>query len=498
MENNLADGLAQHARARPDHPALVDGDRSLTHAELHSRVLALARTLLSNGLKPSDIVGLCMRDSLEHIVCMWACARAGLVMLPLDWRWTAAERESVIRHFKAHRVITEPDIPVEACATLTWDELQAQPAPASAASLPATSLEFPLLISLSSGTTGRPKGPIITHRHFLRRFWTHWINLGLNANSRYVSATPLYFGGGRTFTLSVLFSGGTVILHGPPFEPETLAQVVRQHDANALFLVPTQLRRLLACPPKTREPFQRLQLLISSGAPLQPHERRAIRSELCDRFYEYYASTEGGGVSLCTPEDFDAHLTSVGRPIYGVDVGIVDELDRPVKAGQVGLLRYRGPGVADAFFNDAEQTQQHFREGWFYPGDLAEQDAHGYLFLRGRSKDMVIRGGINIYPNEIEDTLMRLPKLRECCVFGISDPDLGERLACAWVGEADLTSAELELYCRAGLAPYKIPSVWLRLDELPRNSAGKVVKDRLKESTRNVTDPARQKTQRAG
>ncbi len=481
MEDNLADALALHARARPDHPALVDGGRCLTHSELHGRVLSLACALVANGLAPGAIVGLCMRDSLEHVVCMWACARAGLVQLPLDWRWTAVERDSVIRHFKACCVITEPDISVAACPNLTLDELQARNTVASPSSLPGTTLESALLISLSSGTTGRPKGPMITHRHFLRRFWTHWINLGLNANSRFVCATPLYFGGGRTLTLSVLFSGGTAILHGPPFEPEALAGVVRKHDADALFVVPTQLRRLLASPPETRAPFQRLRLLVSSGSPLQPNERQAIRETLCDRLHEYYASTEGGGISLCTPEDFDQRLTSVGRPIYGVEVGIVDDQHQPLGAGQVGRLRYRGPGVADEFFNDAEQTQQHFRSGWFYPGDLAEQDVRGYIYLRGRSKDVVNRGGINIYPNEIEDTLMQLPNLRECCVFGTPDADLGEAPACAWVGEADLTSAELESFCRARLAPYKTPCSWFRLDELPRNSAGKVVKDRLRE-----------------
>lgn len=486
MESNLADSLAHNARARPDHTALVDGDRSLTHAQLHDDVQRLAHALMSDGLQSGDILGLCLRDSLEHVVCMWACIRAGLVMLPLDWRWTAAERESVVSHFQARRVICEPGVTFDACATLTWEQLQAPSAAASAHALPITSLASPLLISLSSGTTGRPKGPMITHRHFLRRFHTHWINLGLNANSRYVNATPLYFGGGRTFVLSVLFSGGTVILHGPPFEPDSLAQVVQQHDANALFMVPTQLRRLLTSPPEIRAAFGRLQLLISSGAPLQPRERSAIRGDLCARFYEYYASTEGGGVTLCTPEDFDRHLTSVGRAIYGVEVGIVDASDAAVETGVVGHLRYRGPGVADAFFNDAAQSQHHFRDGWFYPGDLAELDRQGYLYLRGRSNDTVIRGGVNVHPSEVEATLLQLPKLHDCSVFGIADADLGERLACAWVGDADLTSLELETHCRTALARYKIPSVWLRLDELPRNSAGKVLKVRLKELVENA------------
>ncbi len=482
MENNLADSLALHARARAQQVAVIDGERSLTYAQLHSRVLALARSLLSNRLRPGDIVGLCLRDHLEHVLCLWACARAGLVMLPLDWRWTSSERESVVRHFKACCAITEPDIPVAACASLTWEELQSQPAGWSEDAVPATSLQSPLLISLSSGTTGRPKGPMLTHRHFLRRFWTHWINLGLNANSRYLNATPLYFGGARTFTLSVLFSGGTVILHPPNFDPVALARTVQQHRVNALFLVPTQLRRLLASPQELRNRFRKLRLLLSSGAPLQANERVAIRNQLCAQFHEYYASTEGGGVSLCTPEDFDLLLTSVGRPIYGVDVSIVDAHDTVLAPGHVGQLRYRGPGVAEGFFNDAEQTRQHFRDGWFYPGDLAEQNADGYLFLRGRSKDVVNRAGVNIYPNEIEDTLMQIAGLRECAVFGLPDPELGECVACAWVGEPGLTRMQLVSHCQARLAPYKLPGAWLELETLPRNSAGKVVLDALKKS----------------
>lgn len=481
METNLADALALHARARPDHAALVDGERCLTHAVLHSQVLTVAGALVSRGLGPGTVVGLCMRDSLEHVVCMWACARVGVVLLPLDWRWTAAERDAVVRHFKASCIITEPDIAVAACAALTFEELQTTHTATSPSRLPVTSLESKLLISLSSGTTGRPKGPVVTHAHFLRRFWTHWINLGLNANSRFVCATPLYFGGGRTLTLSVMFSGGTAILQGPPFEPAALAQVVRQQDADALFLVPTQIRRLLASPLETRAAFKNLRLLISSGAPLQPNERQTIRENLCGQLHEYYASTEGGGISLCTPRDYDHRLTSVGRPIYGVEVGIVDDHDQLLEAGQVGNLRYRGPGVADEFFNDPEQTQQHFRAGWFYPGDLAEQDVQGYIYLRGRSNDVVNRGGVKIYPNEIEDALMELPAMRECCVFGIPDTGLGELLACAWVGAALLTEAELEAHCRARLAPYKTPRSWLRLEELPRNSAGKVARDKLRD-----------------
>jgi acyl-CoA synthetase (AMP-forming)/AMP-acid ligase II len=481
VERNLADALRQHARNRGTEIALIDGARQLSYAELDCEVDRGAWALMARGCRPGEIVGLSLRDHWAHVVLMWSCMRAGVVMLPLDCRWTDAERRAVVQHFGAVRVVREPQALVDEVPSDSWTELLRDDAALARSAFPVTDLESPLLLSLSSGTTGRPKGPRITHRHFLRRFYTHWINLGLNAASRYVCATPMYFGGGRTFTLSVLFSGGRVSLCAPPAEPQALAEHIREQSANAIFLVPTQLRRLLQMPDDVQSAFRSLGLMISSGAPLQPNERIAILDRLCPHFHEYYASTEGGGVSLSTPRDLRERPSSVGRPIFGVEVGIVDEHDQSLPPGKVGTLRYRGPGVADSFYRDPEQSAQHFRQGWFYPGDLAERDADGYVYLRGRSKDMIIRGGVNIYPNEIEDVLMRLPAMRECSVFGIADDDLGEIVACAWVGTEAFTEAQLTAHCRQYLAPYKVPARWHRLDELPVNSGGKVLKASLRE-----------------
>jgi acyl-CoA synthetase (AMP-forming)/AMP-acid ligase II len=480
MEKNLADSLRLHAKTKPQHIALIEGDQSWTYAQLNDHVDLGAHSLLQLGLKPGDVVGLCLKDHFAHVVLMWSCMRAGLVMLPLDWRWTYAEAKAVIDHFKAVNVVVEPDHQLQQMTTCVWTDLLNDTLPKPDEIPELTTMDSPLLLSLSSGTTGRPKGPMITHQHFLRRFWTHWVNLGLNASSRYICATPLYFGGGRTFTLSVMFSGGTVILHPPPFEPFELANAIQKYSANALFLVPTQLRRLLACDAEVKNVFGSLQLLISSGSPLQPNEREAILKTICPGFFEYYASTEGGGVSLCTPQDFKKYLTSVGRPIFGVEVSIVDDEDVDVGCGKVGKLRYKGPGVADSFYNDPQSSAEHFKNGWFYPGDLAELNEDGYIFLRGRSKEMIIRGGVNIYPNEIQDTLMTMPGVHDCCVLGIEDPELGERVACAWVGESHLSQEKLELHCREFLAPYKVPSLWIQLQELPVNSGGKVVKDQIR------------------
>lgn len=476
MERNLADALRQHSRNRGHDIALIDGKTRLTYRALDRMVDCGAQALIARGCRPGDTVGLSLKDHWAHVVLMWSCMRAGVVMLPLDWRWTRAEREAVVMHFGATQIVHEPDMLTDGAAGVAWTELLNDSDRRSIQPLPATDLESPLLLSLSSGTTGRPKGPRITHRHFLRRFYTHWINLGLNADSRYVCATPLYFGGGRTFTLSVLFSGGQVSLCVPPVEPEDLAAHLVAQEANSVFLVPTQLRRLLRAPEAVRAAFRSLRVLISSGAPLQPNERLAILDDICPNFHEYYASTEGGGVSLSTPRDLRERPSSVGRPIFGVEVDIVNPDDQSLPAGEVGALRYRGPGVADSFFHDPEQSALHFRDGWFYPGDLAERDQEGYVYLRGRSKDMVIRGGVNIYPNEIEDVAMRLPAMQECSVVGLPDQDLGEIVACAWVAGAALTEEALIDHCRQHLAPYKVPAKWLRLDALPTNSGGKVNK----------------------
>jgi acyl-CoA synthetase (AMP-forming)/AMP-acid ligase II len=481
MERNLADALRQHARNRGTTIALIDGDRRITYAELDHLVDCGAQALIERGCQPTEVVGLSLKDHWAHIVMMYACMRAGVVMLPLDVRWTAVERRAVVEHFGAVRVICEPDAEIAEAPCDAWPAMLDGRSASLGHVLPQTDLESPLLLSLSSGTTGRPKGPRITHRHFLRRFYTHWINLGLNARSRYVCATPLYFGGGRTFVVSVLFSGGQVSLCVPPFEPQQLADHLREHQANALFLVPTQLRRLLQAPAELRDAFRKLDLLMSSGAPLQPNERLAIVEHLCPEFREYYASTEGGGVTLSDPQDLRERPSTVGRPIFGVEVQVVDADDRPLPAGEVGTLRYRGPGVADSFFQDPEQTAIHFRGGWFYPGDLGEIDPAGYVFLRGRSKDMIIRGGVNIYPNEIEDVLMQLPEVRECSVLGLPDTDLGESVACAWSPAGAIDEAGLIEHCRRYLAPYKVPARWMRLDNLPVNSGGKVVKAKLRE-----------------
>jgi acyl-CoA synthetase (AMP-forming)/AMP-acid ligase II len=478
---NLADTLLSHARNLHDRAAIVERGTALSYAELSDRVLKIATLFSTKSLPPHAIIGVALRDTGLHLTILYGLARAGFVILPMDCRWTAAEKESVARHFGARLVLCEsgdvlaPDIATE---TVDADWLAAvnKLTPLSGF---ASNGDTPLLLSLSSGTTGRPKGPMIAHKHFLRRFMTHWINLGLNGRQRYMSAMPLYFGGGRTFAMSVLFSGGTVVMYPPPYSSLELIAAVEDSQVTSLFLVPTSLRRLLELSDDRLAPMRKLDLLISSGGPLTPAERRDIGQRLCGNFFEYYASTEGGGISLLSPEDQALYPDSVGRPIFSVDVEVIDDDDRALPPGQVGALRYRGPGVAEGYYRDPDASREAFRDGWFYPGDLAAINERGFIFLRGRRKDVILRGGVNIYPSEIEAALMSHPAVGEAAVVAIPSRELGEEIA-AFVQLREAVDVEsLRDWCKERLAPYKRPKVVALVGAIPRNSAGKAIKSGL-------------------
>jgi acyl-CoA synthetase (AMP-forming)/AMP-acid ligase II len=472
---NLADALDLHARARPTHIALVEGARRVTYAEVARVVRDLASRLVA---LPEDApVGVCLRDTAEHVLVLYALARAGRAILPMDARWTEAERQAVAGHFGASLVLLEPDMPaLPGLGCTTVAEVSAWP-PHDVAFT--SDDDAPLVLSLSSGTTGRPKGPLIAHRHFLARFRTHWINLGLNGRDRFLCATPLYFGGGRTFAMSVLFSGGTVVLCPPPAPPEAIVAAVAAQDITSLFLVPTQFRRLLALPDAALGPLRRLHLLFSSGAPLSREERVEIAARLCPEFFEYYASTEGGGVSLLAPADIASHGDSVGRPVFGVEVEVVDEDGCPLPPGETGLLRYRGPGCATSYHRDTAASAEAFRDGWFYPGDLASLDAEGFVTLRGRRKDMIIRAGINIHPQDVEAALNAHPAVGESAVVGWPSREFGEEIA-AFVRLASPADPEAVLeFARARLPRPKWPRAVFVVEELPRNAGGKVLKRNL-------------------
>lgn len=463
-----------HARNRPDKAAIRDGERCIDFRTLDRLIDGTAHSFLARGIVRGQLVGVGLEDRPGHLIALLALARLGAVILPMDCRWHMAEKHGMAEQFGAAHVLLEASD--RALGRSGWHGLaEADFVPSDEPYLdPEIADDAPLLLSLSSGTTGRPKGPRATHRQFENRFMAYWINLGMNAQDVFVANTPLYFGGGRGFTLATLFAGGTVSLLSARAGPDELAAHLRSVGGTVLFMVPTQLRRALEAG-LPQPAFPTLRVLISSGSALHPEERKAIVRQLTPNLFEFYGSTEGGAVSILTPADGALRSDSVGRPAFRVEVEIVHpETHERLPPGEVGRLRYRSPASAREYYR--ADGSEAFRDGWFYPGDLARLDADGFLVLAGRMKDMIIRGGVNIYPGDVEAVLAELPGVRDVSVAGAPSRQMGEEVAAFLATDGSVTEESVRAICRERLAPYKVPSIVRFVSEIPRNHGGKVVK----------------------
>jgi acyl-CoA synthetase (AMP-forming)/AMP-acid ligase II len=476
---NIAEAVAQNALRKPDHPALEQGDRVLGYAQLDRRVRQIAHRLRAAGLKKGDIIGLSLPDTIDHIAIMVGVFRMGAIVLPMDVRWTDAEKSRVAAFFGAKRIIAK-DAPVSGFDTLVTDAVwEVAVEAADPSGFFPDDRDAPILLSLSSGTTGIPKGPLVTHRHMAMRFMGQCVSLGFNENDRNLLATPLYFGGGRGFTLCMLYLGGTTVFYPPPYQPKELIEEVNRENATVLFLVPTLLRRLLTLSEPGQVLMPKLRILISSGSILHAEERERIMDEISPNFVNLYSSTEGGSVSVLQSSIGTEKAGSVGRASYRTQFEVVDEEDRVVPAGEVGRIRHRSPWLPDGYYNNPEETEIYFKHGCYYTGDLGKVDEDSFLYVVGRTKDMIIRGGVNIYPAEIEETLLTHSGVHDTAVVAWESPELGEEVAAFVLREGDVEEAELIEHCRASLARYKVPKAVFFVEELPKNALGKVLKTEL-------------------
>jgi len=272
---NLADMISHQARRRPGHPAIVAGEDVVTYGALDPLVRGAAAWLADLGARAGDVIGLALADTADHLILHYAVARMGGIILPIDWRWTAGEKRRIAEFFGAALVLAEAPgefangIAIDA----SWRERMS--AADTERDFPAEP-DAPVVLSLSSGTTGRPKGPALSHRQLLARWITQFVTLTFSEHDRYLNAVPLYFGGGRSFSMSALHAGATVILFPPPHEPNALIEAAARHRATTTLLVPTQLRRLLAVAEPGGLAFPSLRLLLSTGAVLHEVEARSL------------------------------------------------------------------------------------------------------------------------------------------------------------------------------------------------------------------------------
>jgi acyl-coenzyme A synthetase/AMP-(fatty) acid ligase len=474
---NVLEPIARHASTRPSAIALVDGRRTITYRELAGLTARTAAHLAAIGIAPGERVGLCLKDGADHVVALLATAWLGAVAAPLDWRARPAEIVRLIEAARVAHLLVEPDAePPAACHSIAlgaaWHDrvARAEPEP-----LRTRARDGPFLISASSGSTGLPKLTVMTHRQYQFAVAGMFEIMALTGHQRYLSTLPLYYSGGRNSCLAHLLRGDSVILYPSLFSAAEYVDVARRQRATTAVVVPSVLRRLVKI--HDGEPLLPGMALFCTGAPLFAEEKREAARRITANFHERYGTAETLAIAVLRPADIAERAESVGKPHSLIEVEVADDSGRPLPAGAIGRLRYRGPGIASPW--PGEETSPSFDDGWFYPGDIASLDASGYLYLRGRTTEVIVRSGAKIYPAEIERVLTEHPDIAEAAVIGCRAADHDEDVVAFVATRRDPALGELVAHCRTRLTAHKVPRQIHLLPALPKNPSGKVDKPSL-------------------
>ena len=469
---NLAAFVLHHGRYRPSAIAIEFGRETLTYSALAERVRQMAACLKDRGVKSGDVIGLRIKDRPEHIVTLLAILKVGGIVLPLDWRATVEECESVISRFPPTAVIDEGELPPGTFATIRPADADGYaPDPSASAGV----VDQAAVYSLTSGTTGAPKAIVLTHEEFFGRLTSFHAEGIILQNDRFLSPLPLAYSAGRVLALTALTFGATLVMFPSMFDAQELVRAVNDRAITALAVSPNVSRELLGLRGATKL-MPDLRLFISTTGRLHAEERLSLLDRVTPRLVDYYGSTGGGLIALFQTEDRDRAAAAAGRPGFGAELEVVDESGATVAADEVGWIRVRRPGVTTRFVGDAPTGDEGLRHGWYYPGDLGYLDASGYLYLTGRTADLIKRGGLMVHAQEVERVIASHEAVLEAAVVGLPSAELGETVGAFVRLKGEVTQKDLIAFCRAHLAPYKIPASVTFVEALPRNANGKVVK----------------------
>lgn len=474
---NIANLVIRNAASRPDHPAIIEGDRALSFGELAALVNKSASHLRNLSIKAGDRVGVCLKDNTDHVVMLLAVARAGAAIVPIDWRACAAEKQRLVETLELAVVLTEAGargLDGVACVPLdeSWRGSVSSISPFQGFSDDGA-LTF--ILNLSSGTSGEPRGAVVTHDDYRQRLARYATAYGVESNHRYLSVLPLCFSAGRNKLLYNLVCGGTAILYPTLFGPEEFVDVATRYDVTAAYLVPTAIRGLLRLPEQPELLLPNLKILATGSSFIFPEEMGEAARRISPNLVAGYSTSGTGPISVLLPEDLADHAETVGMPNRMVKVEIVDDDDQPLPTGETGRLRCKGPGVSRSYYGGAVGASDEGIKGdWFYTGELGALDDGGYLRLNGRSSSLIVRGGANVYPEEVERVMLSHDGVAEAAVIGRSSRDLGEEVVAAIIPKGPVGQGELLALCRKELSAYKVPVEIRVVRELPKTTSGKV------------------------
>ncbi len=501
---NIANGIREFAVATPDRAAVVDGDRTLTYRDLDDRSSRLANVLRAAGLDRGAHVAVLLGNRMEYAEVACGIAKAGMTMVPINPRLTEPEVTYIVGHSTSTALVLDDALANTASGAAagggfgTVLSIEGTTLPGARAYEDAlaegdptdprieVSENEPFCIAYTSGTTGKPKGVMISHRSRSLTFYATALEWDLGPGKRTIAVAPMYHGAGFAFAYGAVHTGGTVAMLRS-WDPKAFLDLVADFRPNSVFLVPAhaQMLRALGAEHIQSIDTSSLRTVYFNAAPL-PQE---LKLWFMDTFphvetHELYGSTEAGIVSNLRHEDMRRKVACVGPPWFMTEVRLVDVDGKVIDGPGRGELFSRSPYLMNGYLDDPEATEACTTiDGFLSSGDIAERDEDGYLYIVDRTKDLIISGGVNVYPREVEEVLATHEQVRECAVIGLPDEQWGELVTACIVPTGDAIDADaLEAHCREHLAGFKVPRRWEVVEALPRNAAMKVLKTELRAS----------------
>jgi len=513
---NIGHWTTQRAALHPRRPFLLSSDAACNNLEFDERVNRTVQALIDRGVAKGQRVAVLMGNTSTFLEVFFACAKIGAIFVPLNHSLTASELgyivgdclPCVLFHAPAFTQLAgtladqaDFELPLAACGP-GW----IPPAPDVHRTVPGgedqqaisgqVDEHDPLIIVYTSGTSGDPKGAVLTHRNILFGAIHSLHNYGLNAGYRSLVVAPLFHIGALGASLTpVVYAGGAVLLNDFQHPSQVLDTIV-DHGINYMFAVPVMFEMMTQSPRWDGADLSHVHFFIAGGAPMPPQLIRQYQGQKGIRFAQGYGLTETLRVAALDLSDTDKKQGSVGKATFHTRLKIVDDTRRIVPQGSVGEIAVQGPTVFKGYWNLPEKTAAVLEDGWFYTGDLGYLDEDGFLFLKGRKTDMIITSGKNVYAVEVERALERLPQVAGAAVVGVADQRRGEMVV-AFVKPSDtpgtacetVDESTLRMALEGHIAAYKIPRRIVFVDELPRNRAGKVMKNRLVLHPRQMPNP---------
>lgn len=508
---NLSDQLSITAEEHPTKTAYIFQDKETNYMELEGAVCKFASSLQQLGLKKGDHVALVVGNSPHYIIGMYGALRLGAVVIPINPLYTAHEMAYILKNGDVKGVITM-DIFMEKLAGIAEGlpelhhyiscETGAAVEPSDQFSVNSKMKSFTTMIQrgqsdftgpaldetdlaiilYTSGTTGKPKGAMLSHKNLYSNAKDVADYLAINGKDRVIAALPMFHVFCLTVSLNApLMNGGTILIM-PKFSPQEVFRIAKDYQATVFAGVPTMYNYLLQSAPGYEGKFAGIRMCISGGSAMPVALLKDFERTFAVKVSEGYGLSEASPVTCFNPLNKPRKPGSIGTNIVHVENKVVDQFGEEVGANEVGELVVRGPNVMQGYYKMPEETAVTLKDGWLYTGDMARMDDEGYFYIVDRKKDMILVGGYNVYPREVEEALYSHPSVSEVAVVGTPHPETGEAVMCFVVmNDTAITKKHLMAFCQAHLAKYKIPASITFLEELPKNTTGKILRKNLRE-----------------